>query len=331
MVPTIPTLALWFFAFALTANVPDHELGDGAAQSPAPSAEASPEPLTARVAVLGASVSGGWDLARTYRAKIDFSHVLRAGLASEDAQARAFADTWLFSAPLRIAAPLVEAARAYKPTLVVALDFPFWFGYGAPLTEEERIELLDKGLALLENFEVPVVVGDFPDMRAATSAVSHLGIPMLREPQVPTPQTLARLNARMAEWTAARKNRVLVSMDAFHRALTSGGEVTVRGNRWQGADLGKLLLEDQLHPSVEGQIALGLSIFDALVRAELGLAGDEIVWDAKGVRARLDEATREEREQALERDRKQEERRRAREERDVRQGSLPRAPLRPAA
>ncbi len=292
------------------------------AQSPAPLAETLPEPRTARVAILGASLSAGWDLERTYRARIDFADVARAGLLAPGATAKSFADSWLFSAPERIAPPLVEAARAWRPTLVVALDFPFWFGYGEPLTEDGRLELLERGLALLEPIEAPLLVGDFPDMRAATRAISHLGFPMLRTVQVPEPATLARLNARLAEWVAARPNRVLVSLDAFHRALADGGEVVVRANRWAGEDLARLLLEDQLHPSVEGQIALLLCAFDALERAELGLDAQDVAWDAKAVRARLDEATRAEREKALERERRQEERRRAREERDARQGLL---------
>lgn len=302
-----------------------------AAQSPATLSEALPEPVTARVAVVGASLSAGWDLSRTYHARIDFADVARAGLRAPGSQARSFADAWLFSAPQRIAPPLVEAARAWQPTLVLALDFPFWFGYGEPLSEEARLELLERGLALLEPIEAPLLVGDFPDMSAATRAISHLGFPMLRASQVPQPATLRKLNARLTEWAAERPGRVLVSLDGFHRALAQGGEVVVRGNRWADGDLARLLLEDQLHPSVEGQIALLLCALDALERAGLGLDPEDVVWDAKAVRARLDEATRAEREKALERERRQEERRRSREDRDARQGARGAAPAERAA
>src|SRR5690606_14335795 len=182
------------------------------------------------------------------------------------------------------------------------------FGYGDGMNEKQRLELLERGLAWLEDLEVPVIVGDFPDMRAATEVPSAYGFPMLRPGQVPAAATLERLNARMKEWTDAKPSRVLVTLDGLHRALSEGCKVAVRDNEWSGEDLGRLLLEDQLHPSVEGNIALVLLALDSLVKADVGFGEDDVVWDAVRVRERLDEATRAEREKALERDRRAEER-----------------------
>ena len=290
-------------------------------QSPAP----APEPLLARVAVVGASVSGGFDLRRTYGVDLDLARVLCAAL-EEEADVRVFADTFLFSQPLPRGEKLVAAAAEMDPTLVIALDLPFWFGYGDGLSPERRLELLDLGLALIERLDAPVVVGDFPDMRAATEVPSAFGFPILSKGQVPAPETLEKLNARLAAWVAEDDSRVLVSLDRFHRALREGGEVSVRGNTWGGDDLAKLLLEDQLHPSVEGDIALVLLALDRVAKAGLGLAEDRVVWDAEEVRARLDEATAPEREEAAERERRREERRRQREKEEREEEEQGRAP-----
>ena len=304
------------------------------AQSPAPLPE--PEPAAAPIAVLGASMSAGFDLLRVYRAQIDLSHVVRAALTSESHEIRSFANTYLFSNPLKLGEDQIEEVRALQPGLVVAIDFPFWFGYGDGMTEEQRLERLERGLAWLEDLEVPVIVGDFPDMRAATEVTSAYGFPMLRPNQVPVATTLARLNARMKEWTGAKPTRVLVTLDGFHSALSEGGKVAVRDNEWSGEDLARLLLEDQLHPSVEGNIALVLLALDALVKADVGFGERDVVWDAVRVRERLDEATRAEREKALERDRRAEERKRAREEKrqgeqqDLRSGAALRSRVRTA-
>lgn len=289
------------------------------AQSPAPLDP--PDPPRAPIAVLGASMSGGFDLVRTYRAQIDLSHIVRASLLGADVEVTSFANVFLFTDPVTLGAQQASKAREMAPGLVLALDFPFWFGYGGGMDEEGRLALLERGLALLEGFDVPVVVGDFPDMRAATQVASAYGFPMLRAGQVPTPQGLERLNARLREWAGAKPSRVLIGLDAFHRALARGERIEVRGNAWQGEDLPRLLLEDQLHPSVEGNIALVLVALDALVRGELGLSEEEVLWDAARVRERLDEATRAERERALELERRREERRRARQEREQEQGA----------
>ena len=57
---------------------------------------------------------------------------------------------------------------------VAIVDFLFWFGYGTVgidarriRTDEDRLAMLEFGLDLLDRIDVPIVVGDIPDMSAS--------------------------------------------------------------------------------------------------------------------------------------------------------------------
>lgn len=231
--------------------------------------DSAPGPATStleRVVVLGASGSAGFDL------ETELALALEASITRVHGPVRSQADEYFFSRPLQAGPGQVEQALEAEPTLVVALDFLFWFGYGragadgAPLASEEgRLALLEKGLACLAELECPLVVADFPDMSGAIGK-------MLAQEQVPAPETLARLSKRVREWAAERGQTIVLPLADIVRQVTS--EQAVRIGRHEFRAGTRLLQSDQLHPTVEGLAALAQLVADELVRARLAAEAD---------------------------------------------------------
>jgi hypothetical protein len=172
---------------------------------------------------------------------------------------------------------------------VVALDFLFWFGYGAmtadgaPLeSEDQRLELLETGLEFLDELECRLVVSDFPDMSAAVGK-------MLAETQMPERATLERLSARVRAWAAERGDTVVLPLAAAVEALKGEGEIVLGRHRWPPGT--RLLQGDQLHPGVEGTIGVAQWVADAVVQAGWARSED-FEFDLDTVRARLQPAGR---------------------------------------
>lgn len=220
----------------------------------APTPAAGPGPF-ARVAVLGASVSAGF-------AAPPIATTLDAGLPAE-ADVLDTASVMFFRDPDGNGAAAVEAALAHRPTLVIALDFLFWFAY-ADAPAEVRAARLERGLALLERLPGTLVVGDLPDMRGANP---HL----LPPTAVPSPEELAVLDRRIAAWAAARPHTVVAPLAAWTRPLVTGEEVELApGERVPAATL---MFLDGLHANALGTWHL-LDLLDHLLERELAVAPD---------------------------------------------------------
>jgi hypothetical protein len=192
-----------------------------AQEPPAPAAEATS--TVERMVVMGASLSAGFGLEPTRT----LAEALEASLRAEHDRIAALGDILFFTSPLATGARQVESALDHEPTLVVAIDFLFWFGYGTidaqggPIElESERLELLERGLDLLDELECPLVVGDFPDMSAAVGG-------MLIAAQVPAPATLPLLSRRVREWAAARERTFVLPLSQLVSQLGSDDEIRI--------------------------------------------------------------------------------------------------------
>src|SRR5689334_1804853 len=102
----------------------------------------------------------------------------------------------MFMNPDAFAPTQVEAATNARPTLVIGVDFLFWFCYGDGRTDSERAQRFEQGLKLLEQIPCPLVVGDIPDVSAATNT----GI--ISNEQVPSASARAAANKRLKAWAA---------------------------------------------------------------------------------------------------------------------------------
>ncbi len=249
--------------------------------------EAPPAPhVLERVVVIGASASAGFMLPH------GLSDALEATIVREHEPIASSPNTLFFLNPLVYGPKEIAEALEAEPTLVVAVDFLFWFGYGLtnaegkPLgSEEERLALLEEGLALIAVLDCPVIVGDFPDC-------SHAIGTMLFEPQVPSPESLAALNARLTAWAKDRPNVILLPFASLVASILetrtrvsgtlgkgktlrlkipkAGAGVTLGDWKYEPGAYELLMQPDDLHPTIEGLAVIAHFVARSLV--ERGLA-----------------------------------------------------------
>lgn len=244
--------------------------------APPPQALA-PVPLDLSAAiVIGASVSDGFGamlpgeepkglipqgvpLARTL-GSIAHAHAAPASHSS----------SLFFMSPEQEADSQLAAAHAAKPALVFAIDYLFWHAYG-DMADSAREASLQRGLDRLATLEAPIVLADLPDMTHA------VGI-MLSSRQVPSPNTLDALNAKVRDWAAARPNTVVVPLAGVVRSAMASGQVRVGGRDYHGQAARNLLTRDGLHATLDGQIAVAL---EALSQAKAaGVLPAHATWDS---------------------------------------------------
>jgi len=245
------------------------------AQEPAPSAvQVLPSPALRSVVVIGASLSTGFGLERK------LSDVLDASLAGPHPALRNEGDLLMFTRPERSGAEQIERALEAEPTLVVALDFLFWFGYGtlgpggAPITrEEDRLALLERGLALLGELDCPLVLADFPDMSAAVGR-------MITREQMPARETLVKLSERVHAFAAARPRTLVLPFSKLVHQMKAEQEVTIGRHTYPPKS--RLLQPDELHPTLEGLVGVGQLVCDELVQRTL-VREDEVLFDRQRV------------------------------------------------
>lgn len=252
------TLAL--LALTLSSGFAFDDAGASSATRTAPAA-------LQRLAVVGASLSDG------YQVRHDLAAVLDALVRPPHGPVTKSATVFFFANPLETGPGELELASFEEPTALVAVDFLFWYGYGtvnadgqALTSEAERLVLLEKGLALFEDFDCPVVVGDFPDMSDSIGK-------MLTEAQVPAPETLELLNARLHAWAAEREHVAVVPLAKTVETLRSGEPFTIEGLAYPADSTARLLQSDLLHPTQEGMVVIARLVARALV--DLGAAADQ--------------------------------------------------------
>lgn len=231
------------------------------ARAIATESEATPRATsTERVAIIGASLSHGFGAPPGWTAAVTASRTRPPEHVAQHTS------LFFFTHPFERGKALVSRAKAFRPTLVLAIDFLFWFGYGNLdaagsrfTAEADRLRLLARGQSLLEEFECPVVVGDFPDMSAAIGWI-------LAAEQVPQPETRAALNERLHAWAASRTNIVVVPLDQWIARIQTGQPIRIGELEFDGDSTARWLQGDRLHPTPHGLIALALLANDRLVQ-----------------------------------------------------------------
>ncbi len=221
--------------------------------SPGPAPQSvHPAPL-ARIAVIGASLASGFRNGAGEE-DVPFGAVLDSMLLMPHETPLDLGTAMFFLDPEGYGSREVEQALRWRPSLVVALDFPFWYVYGSGFEDEEaRLSHLERGLAELDRFHCPLVVGDLPDMRAAIGT-------MLSRNQVPHPETLERASARIREWVRQRARRAPTTLFSLvERAARRPSGPAPGGQAW--------LQPDHLHPTLGGSIALGSELLRKLEAA----------------------------------------------------------------
>lgn len=234
-----------------------------------------------RVVVIGASASGGFVLSEpfggpsTTRCKLNY--YLDAAIAGPHEPVKNFGTAMFFLSPDALAAQEVGAATNSRPTLVVAVDFLFWFCYGEVGSEAERARHFEAGLKLLEQIPCPLVVGDIPDAASATNS----GV--ISSEQVPSEAARRAANQRLKQWAAAHPRVTLVPLAEFMRAVRADESIKLHGTTLPASQMRLLLQADGLHPTPRGAAVLSLGIWDAFVKAHSSGLARQIHWDTNEV------------------------------------------------
>ena len=189
--------------------------------------------------VLGASVSSGFLLTPSIASILD--EAIEGPHRVHD-----FAEQRMFEDPFGKGRRAVERALAVGPAKVIAVDFLFWYVYGAYGRTDARLSALDVGLAELSRLPGPVFVGDVPDMRQAAGW-------MLSPDAVPTADDLAAVNARIRAWAAQAPGRHVLPIAEWSRPLLADGTVVIDG---EAVPVESLMSMDGLHPNRAGMLYL---------------------------------------------------------------------------
>ena len=234
----------------------------------------------ARIAVIGASMSDGFGVrvsttlpdGKKISEGVNLSELVKVACKDPTVVVSNYTSSMYFMNPARTAKS--SATRALgdnaqeMPTCVLAVDWLFWNGYGVSNVrgeklsgDTERMELLDNALACLEPMcaaNIPIVLGDFPDMHSA------IGGGMISAPMVPSVECLAALNARVVQWALTKKNVCVVSLSKLTQDLLQKKPIHAAGRDWDTQTLGPLLQKDRLHPTFVGTVTVLAATLDAL-------------------------------------------------------------------
>ena len=244
------------------------------AQSPNGTAESSAD---VRIEILGASVSAGFvDSPLTGGSKDNASAPLlvpfRRWLEDAEAQVKSRADALMFLDPVDKGRIQVDRALRAKPGVAVAVDFLFWYGYGAVEGAEEkeaeaRIARLRVGLEALDRLPCPIVVGDLPDMRGADRR-------MLQPHQIPSATTLRALNDEILAWAKARARVRVFGLAQLVAQMKEKGVGLPAGDYEVATKPMALLQKDRLHAN-----RLGVAYLAFVLHQEVRAAVAEDVRD----------------------------------------------------
>jgi len=274
---------VWLPAILLTlAGIP---VANGQTQvaSSLAAAKADPSPAKSplgRIVMVGASATAGFTLSEpfggTNTAQYRLSRYVEAALLAPHEPVRNLASTAFFLQPEALGRTQIAQALQAKPTLVVGLDFLFWFCYGDVRTNEDRLQRFETGLKLLENVQCPLVLGDIPDASAAANGI-------LSASQIPSIEVMVAANRRLKEWAAARPQVVVFPLASFMRAAMANQALTVHGNILPAGETRMLLQDDKLHPSASGCAALAVAVLDVVQSKEPAPSTAGVRWDPKEV------------------------------------------------
>lgn len=254
----------------------------GGSLSASESVEPKEPRLFKRVAMIGASASGGFTLKEPFGGELtqrfNLGNYLETGITvTNRAPLQNHGNSLFFLRPLDMANYQLKETLPTDPTLVIAADFLFWFCYGQGANGAERLARLETGLSLLDPVTAPLVIGDLPDASEAIGAV-------LRAEQVPDPQTLSAANQRIRRWAGARSNTIVIPLSSFMENAMADKAITVRDTTRPAGETRALLQPDKLHPSESGTALLALVIFDALDKAGLNFETNAVIWDFEHLR-----------------------------------------------
>ena len=238
------------------------------------SARAQEKVPWARIVVIGASVSRGFTVSKDGPKMGDYAldRYLNAALLAPHEPAQNLASAGFFLSPDAMGNTQIRRALTNGPTLVVGIDFLFWFCYGKGNSDQDRLDHFEQGLKLLEGVDCPLIIGDIPDASAATNS-------MLSPDELPSPKVRLAANRRLKEWAAPRPQVTVVPVAEFMRAAGANDALIVHGHALARGTTSALLQDDRLHPSRRGCAVLAIAILDTFLAGHPGPDPAQVRWD----------------------------------------------------
>lgn len=218
-----------------------------------------------RVAVTGASVTAGWGL-QTPPIKgefggypINLKHIVDAMILAPHEEVAYFGEPMFFTRPVVYGSKLIDEITEYDPTLIVAVDYLFWFAYGNVgfAGEKYRINKFKEGLSILENIQSHLIIGNIPDVRKAIGKV-------LSASQVPAVETIQKMNNMLRSWALLHPKVKVLNVYELYKDLLDDATLTTSSYTWPAGSQEKLLQKDMLHTTFEGTVAVSLVVADAI-------------------------------------------------------------------
>jgi len=227
-----------------------------------------------RIVMIGASATAGFTasepLGGTNTPMYALSRYVDAALTVSHRPVQNLGNAFFFLQPELMGQQQIARALTNNPTLIVGLDFPFWFCYGEGETDEDRLQRFDQGLKLLETVPCPLVIGDIPDASAAVNK-------MLRPDQMPSLKAIASANQRLKAWAASRRQVTLVGLSEFMRNVMANRAITIRDYTLPAGQTRMLLQNDTLHPTPPGCAVLALAALDPLQATRTAVTSGELL------------------------------------------------------
>jgi hypothetical protein len=234
-----------------------------------------------RVVVIGASASGGFVMSEPFGGtntdRCKLHRYLDAAITAKHAPVKNFGSSLFFLNPDALSVQQIDAATNNQPTLVIAVDFMFWFCYGDGTSDAERAEHFETGLKQLERIPCPLVVGDIPDAASATNT----GI--ISADQVPSEAARRAANERLKQWAKSHHATVVPLAEFMHQVKANEAIRMHDGTFLPAGKTRSLMQGDGLHPTPQGAAVLSLGILDALVKSQKKFPAADVDWNPKEV------------------------------------------------
>ena len=286
------SIALSFALFASPA-------AEGALQETKPVADSStepttglePTPLVSNVQLIGASITAGYGNAVELKLGVNSPLAKFLPMAWADhnqgAKFQGNGSNFFFRNPQSTGRAQVAKAKAASPTLVIALDFLFWYGFGNQrFATPRRAEGLEQGLKELEAFACPIIIGTLPNIDHAMKGVGPLGGPVVARSQFPTEAERVAMNERIVSWAAERDHVQVVDVDGMFRSIVAGETLTLRGQEVKMESLRDAFQKDFLHLSLTAHVWTAIAICDAVAKLE-GASDADFVFDSAKIQERF--------------------------------------------
>jgi len=223
--------------------------------------DSSTNRLWRKVVMIGASASAGFTasepLGGTNTVHHRLSRYVDAAIVIPHEPVLNLANSLFFLQPESSGKAQMARALKEQPSLLLAVDFPFWFCYGKGTNDTERFLRFEHGLKLLEPVTCPIVLGDIPDASAAVNK-------MLHPSQIPTAKAMAAANVRLKAWAATRPNVTLVPLSRLIQVASRNESYALHHTQLPAGSTRSLLQNDELHPTPAGAAVIALAMLDGL-------------------------------------------------------------------